>query len=139
VNVLFDNCTSPRLASALDGFIAADGHHALHIKDLAELPNGRNSADIEWIDLLRKNNQNWIFISGDGRILKNSAEKAALRSAGLHGFILSPAYQKTMLHQVAATIIWKWPEIEAVAKLLAPPSMHEIPIGRIQKIRQLSF
>jgi tRNA-dihydrouridine synthase len=139
VNVLFDNCTSPRLANTLDGFITADGHRAFHIKDLAELPNGRNSADIEWIDLLRKNNQNWIFISGDGRILKNSAEKAALRSAGLHGFILSPAYQKTMLHQVAATIVWKWPEIEAVARLLAPPSMHEIPIGRIQKIRQLNF
>jgi PIN like domain len=139
VNVLFDNCTAPRLAATLDGYITADGHRAFHIKDLPGLPKGRNSSDIEWIELLRRDNRNWIFISGDGRILKNSAERAALRSAGLHGFILSPAYQKTMLHQVAATIVWKWPEIEGVANLLAPPSMHEIPIGRIQKIRQLSF
>lgn len=137
--MLFDNCTAPRLAATLDGFISSDGHRAFHIKDLPGLSKGRSSADIEWIDLLRKDNQRWIFISGDGRILKNSAERAALRSAGLHGFILSPAYQKTMLHQVAATIVWKWPEIEGVANLLAPPSMHEIPIGRIQKIRQLSL
>ena len=139
MKVLFDNCTAPRLAAPLGGYIGADDHEAFHIKDLPGLSRGRGSPDIEWIELLRKDPENWIFISGDGRILKNSAEKAALRSAGLHGFILSPAYQKTPLNQVAATIVWKCPEIESVARLLAPPSMHEIPIGRIQKIKQLSF
>ena len=139
MNVLFDNCTAPRLAATLGGYIGADGHQAFHIKDLPGLSKGRSSPDIEWIELLRKDSENWIFISGDGRILKNSAERAALRSAGLHGFILSPAYQKTQQNQVAATIVWKWPEIESITKLLAPPSMHEIPIRRIQKIRQLNL
>ncbi len=71
------------------------------------------------------------------RVLKNAAERAALRSAALHGFVLAPAYQKTPVHQVAATIIWKWPEIEAVAKLVAAPSMHEIPIRKGGKLRSL--
>ena len=139
MNVFFDNCTAPRLATTLDGYIRPEGHRAFHIKDVPGLPEGRNSADIEWIELLRMEQNEWIFISGDGKILKNSAEKAALRSAGLHGFILSPAYQKTPLNQVAAMIVWKWPEIENVTKLLASPSMHEIPINRISKMRQLSF
>jgi hypothetical protein len=79
----------------------------------------------------------WIFITGDTRVLRNPAERLALRSAGLHGFVLAPSYQKTPLHQVAATLVWKWPEIEQVTKLIAPPSMHEIPIGKSTRLRQL--
>lgn len=139
MKVLLDNCVAPRAASALDGYIFADGHRAFHMKDAPGLANGRHSTDLEWISVLRNSNEVWIFISGDGRILKNAAEKIALRSAGLHGFILGKAYQKTPLNQIVATLIWKWPEIEKVTQLLAAPSMHEIPIGRIEKLKQLTF
>jgi hypothetical protein len=70
---------------------------------------------------------------------QKSAESAALRSAGLHGFILARAYQKTPLNQTVATIVWKWPEILRVTELLEPPSMHEIPIGRQKRLRQILF
>lgn len=125
------------MASTLDGFISSFGHRAFHIKDAPGLPNGRHSTDIEWIDYLRAQSEIWIFVSGDGRILKNRAERAALRAAGLHGFVLAAAYQRTPLHQVAATIVWKWPEIESVTELIAPPSMHEIPIGKSVRLRSL--
>ncbi|MEQ1941249.1 hypothetical protein ABMA32_02365 [Mesorhizobium sp. VNQ89] len=137
MNVLFDNCTAPVWASTLHGFISNYGHSATHIRDLKGLPTGRHAADIEWINYLKLHPDNWVFVSGDGRVLRNSAERAALRSAGLHGFILAPAYQKTPIHQVAATLVWKWPEIEQVTNLLAAPSMHEIPIGKNTKLRQL--
>jgi hypothetical protein len=137
VKVLFDNCTAPVMASTLDGFITSFGHRAFHIKDVPGLPKGRHSDDIEWIDHLRAQPEIWVFVSGDGRILRNRAERAALRAAGLHGFVLAPAYQKTALNQVAATIVWKWPEIEKVIDLIAPPSIHEIPIGKSVKLRSL--
>ncbi|MDX8453711.1 hypothetical protein RFM98_13170 [Mesorhizobium sp. VK9D] len=137
MNVLFDNCTAPLLATTLDGFVHHYGHRAFHIKDVPGLPKGRHSADIDWIRHLQRSADTWIFISGDGRVLKNPAERAALRSAGLHGFILAPAYQKTAMHQLAGTLVWKWPEIEAVTNLVAAPSMHEIPIKRISKLRPL--
>lgn len=137
MNVFFDNCTAPVLAATLDGFVRSFGHRALHIKDVPGLANGRNSTDLEWIGHLRRRAGDWIFITGDGRVLKNPAERAALRSAGLHGFVLAPAYQKTPIHQVAATIVWKWPEMEAVTKLVAAPSMHQIPIGKASKLRSL--
>jgi len=66
-----------------------------------------------------------IFISGDGRVLKNRPEREALRSAGLHGFILAPGYLKMPVHQQASLLLWKWPEIDNIVGLLAPPSMHE--------------
>ena len=137
MNVVLDNCLAPLFATTLDGFISHLGHRAYHIKDVPGLPRGRHSADIEWIEHLRSQREVWIFISGDGRVLKNSAERAALRGAGLHGFILAPAYQKTPMHQVAATLVWKWPDIERVTTLLAPPAMHEIPIGKNTRLRPL--
>ncbi|TXR50320.1 hypothetical protein FVA77_05775 [Phyllobacterium endophyticum] len=137
MKVLFDNCTSPVVASTLNGYIKHFRGAAFHIMDVPGLPKGRHSADIDWIDHLRKASEKWIFVSGDGRVLKNPVERAALRSAGLHGFILAPAYQKTTLNKVAATIVWHWPEIVKITELLAAPSMHEIPIGRMTKLRQL--
>jgi PIN like domain len=137
VNVLFDNCTSPVLAATLDGFIRSDRHRAFHIKDVPGLIHGRHSTDQEWIAHLRRAPEPWVFITGDGRVLKNAAERAALRSAGLHGFVLASAYQKTPLHQVAATLVWKWPDIERITELVAAPAMHEIPISRSGKLRPL--
>jgi hypothetical protein len=135
--VLFDNCTPPRFASTLHGFIQHEDHAAFHIKDVLGLPGGRHAADVDWIEFLRKSNDQWMFISGDSRVLKNPAERAALRSAGLHGFILAPAYQKTPMYQVASLLLWRWPEMLQVTKLLAPPSMHEIPINRTARLRVL--
>ncbi len=137
MKVLFDNCTAPVFATPLDGLIGAFGHRALHIKDIAELPDGRHSTDLAWIRYLQSRPEDWAFITGDRRVLKNSAERAALRSAGLHGFVLAPAFQKISLNQAAATIVWKWPEIEAMTKLVAAPSMHEVPIGKGSKLRSL--
>lgn len=136
MNVLFDNCTAPVLASTLHGFISHIGHTAVHIKEVHALPDGRHSTDLEWIRHLQSQRY-WIFITGDGRVLRSRPERDALRSAGLHGFVLAPAYQRTPIHQVAATLVWKWPEIEAVTKLVSAPSMHEIPIGRSSKLRPL--
>lgn len=137
MKVLFDNCTSPILATTLHGFIQHQGHSATHIRDVVDLPNGRHSKDIEWIDFLRRSNDAWMFISGDGRILKNPAERAALRSAGLHGFIPAAAYQETPMHQVASILIWRWPEVIKITELIQPPSMHEIPINKNSKLRPL--
>lgn len=137
MKVLFDNCTATVLASTLDGFIQHEGHRAFHIKDVPGLPNGRHSTDLEWIDLLRNSNERWIFVTGDGRVLKNPAERAALRSAGLHGFVLAPAYQKTPLHHVASTLIWKWPEIHQITDLVRAPAMHEISMTRATGLRSL--
>lgn len=78
-----------------------------------------------------------MFITGDGRLLKNAPERAALRSAGLHGFVLAPGYQKTPLHQVASLLIWRWPELLQLTSLLGAPTMNEIPINRSTKLKTL--
>lgn len=137
MNVFFDQNLSPVLASTLDGFVRHREHQACHISDCPGLPNGRRSTDLEWIDFLRSDPEFWIFLTGDKRLMKNRAERAALRSAGLHGFILAPAFQKIPVHQQASTLIWKWPEIEQIVQLTAAPAMYEIPAGRSGKLQSL--
>lgn len=137
MRVLFDNCTSPAFATALDGFISHFGHRAFHIKDVPGLPDGRHTPDLVWIKHLQSQPQEWIFVSGDRRLLVNRAERAALRTAALHGFVLASGYQSTPLHQVAAMILWRWPDMLAITQLVAPPSIHEIPIRRQTRMRPL--
>lgn len=69
--------------------------------------------------------------------MKNPPERAALRRAGLHGFVLAPAFQKTPFNQVAAMLVWKWPELVKITELLATPTMHEVPIRAGSKLRPL--
>jgi hypothetical protein len=119
----------------LDGFVAHLGHRAFHIKDIPELPRGRHTPDLDWIGHL-KLEKDWIFITGDARLLKNKAERTALRSSGLYGFILAPGYQKMPDSQVASNLIWKWPEIESLIKAVAP-AIFEIPASRGSKLKTL--
>lgn len=134
MKVFFDNCTSPVLAATLNGFVAHLGHSACH---MADHPCGRHATDIEWIELLGKDRQIWMVVTGDGRIQRNKAERAAFRAAGLSGFVLAPAYQKTPVHQIASFLLWRWPEMEQLFNLVTGPALHELPMSRTSKIRQL--
>jgi len=137
VKVLFDNCTPPWLASTLDGFISHLDHRAYHISHVLGLPKGRHTADVDWIEHI-KQGKDWIFVTGDLRLLKNKAERAALRGSGLYGFILAAGYQKLPEHHVASNLIWKWPELENVMKAVGS-SIFEIPVSRSAKLKPLSF
>lgn len=136
MKVFFDNCTSPVLATTLGGYIQHLGHEAHHIRNL---PCGPNASDIDWMNMLAQSGDTWIVITGDGRIQRNKAERVAFRQAALKGFVLAPAYQKTPLHQTASTLVWRWPEMESLTRLVAAPALHEIPINRKAKFTALSL
>jgi hypothetical protein len=135
LRVFFDNCTAPTLASTLDGFLKHSGSSAYHIKDL---PCGRDAADVEWIQMLAADPPGtWIVITGDGRIRKNPAERLAYRQAQLGGFVLAPAFQKTPMNQVASFLLWRWPDVEQLARLTRPPYLFELPMHKGSKISPL--
>jgi hypothetical protein len=122
------------LASTLNGFVTHLGHSAHHI---ADLPCGRHAKDIEWIELLGNDKLVWMVVTGDDRIRKNKAERAAFRAAELSGFVLASAYQKTPMNQVASFLVWRWPEMEQLFGLVTGPALLELPVSRSSKIRQL--
>ncbi|MHC2021358.1 PIN-like domain-containing protein [Methylobacterium sp. CM6247] len=131
--VFFDNCTSPVLAETVNGYLKHLGQRADHIRDL---PCGRHASDFEWIEFLASSGDDWLTITGDGRIQKNKAERAAFRKAGLKGIVLAPAYQKTPINQQASFLMWRWPEIQSLLKF-APPFLFEVPMRNASGIRPL--
>ena len=34
-------------------------------------------------------------------------------------------------------IVWRWPEIETLCGIVSPPTLHEVPISRGGKLRQV--
>jgi hypothetical protein len=98
---------------------------------------GRDAADIEWIRFLSSGHDRWIVITGDGRILRNKAERAAFRSAQLRGFVLARGYQKTPLHQTASNLLWHWPDMEKLMTIVGGAAMYELPATRRGRISAL--
>jgi hypothetical protein len=134
VRLFLDNCTSPALAATLNGFLTHRNGLAQHI---ADMPCGRDASDPEWIEMLRASGEEWIVLTGDGRLRKNPAERLAFRAARLKGFVLNPGYHKTPLNQVASFLLGRLPEIEQLARLTAAPFLYEIPMSRSARVRQL--
>jgi hypothetical protein len=134
VKVFFDNCTSPVLASTLDGFIRHRGHSAHHIRDL---PCGAAAADVTWMAMVGENAEEWLVITGDLRVQRNKAERAAFRQMQLKGFALAPAYQRTPIEEVASILVRRWPKMEELMRLVAPPALYELPLSRSGRFRPL--
>lgn len=131
MRVFFDNCISPIYANILHALIAPDGGMARHIRFMPEYGFEGSTADVEWIGRLGQDRPaDWIIVTGDQRIKRNKAERAAWKLTGLKGFVLAPAYQKTPIHQCASILIWRWPEMEQFISSAAPGSMFELPIRR---------
>jgi hypothetical protein len=93
-------------------------------------PAGRNAEDVEWITMLAQQRRDWMVATGDDRIRKNNATRAAYRSAELSGFVFAPAYQKTPMHQVASFMLWRWPEMEQLFRLVGGAALYELPMNR---------
>jgi hypothetical protein len=87
--------------------------------------------------MLAQERNAWMVATGDDRIRKSKATRAAYRSSELSGFVLAPAYQKTPMHQVASFLLWRWPEMEQLFKLVGGAALYELPMNRSSKIKPL--
>ncbi|WP_157384401.1 hypothetical protein [Nitratireductor soli] len=135
MKVLFDNCTSPIMATTLNGFIANEGHNAIHMRDLPL----KNPNDVQWMSHLARSEEEWLIITGDQRIRKNKAEAQAFRRANLRGVVLAAAYQRTPMHRCCAVIIHQWPSLFDTVRRFDPPFLLEMSINFNGKFKQLSF
>jgi hypothetical protein len=97
---------------------------------MPEYDFAHDTSDVDWITRLSTDAAEWIIITGDQRIRKNIAERAAWIRAGLKAFVLAPAYQKMPVNQCASVLLWRWPEMERFITLAAPGSMFEMSINR---------
>jgi hypothetical protein len=123
----FDRCVPCRLARMVGAYEGANGHEVVHHDD------GRfqhNTPDVEWIKALAGDGEpRWIIVSGDGRILRNSVERAALREAALPFFCLASQWMNMPFHDLAWRFIKAW---SAIVKKADPKTcqIYELSAGK---------
>lgn len=61
--------------------------------------------------VLGEDDEPWVLVSGDGRILRNKAERSVLQSTGLPFFCLAPGWLKMKLPEYAWKFVKVWPSI----------------------------
>ena len=135
MKVFFDQCTAPRMAHTLHGFIRSDGHTAVHLSDI--LP--RSTSDIDWINHLRDSQDEWLVVTADKRIRRNRPEREAFRRAGLRAFVLANGFEKQPMHRRCAALVNRWPDMSDQFDKLEPPFMFEPPVAWGARLKQLPF
>ena len=115
MNFFFDNCISPNIVDALGHL---DSRHTLvHLRKMFS----GDTPDVEWIKALAQEGD-WIVISGDTRISRGRAERAAWLESKLTTFFFGDAWSGHPLMVQASELFRLWPAILEHAK--NAPSGH---------------
>lgn len=128
----FDRNISSRLARMVD---ALDAEHIVRAHD----DDGRfnpMTPDVEWIRVLAADEPRWIVVSGDGRILRNRIELAAVKEAKLIFFCLNKQWMHMKFYEQAWKLIKVWPDVVENARG-ATPRIYEISGGAGLKVERL--
>lgn len=125
----FDNTMPPKVVEALR--VLDSERKVVHLTNLFDA----NTADEVWMLNLAKEGD-WIVISGDLRISRNSAQRKAWLDSGLVAFFLAKGWTNLPLFDQAWRFLKWWPDIVAQASRIRPPAGFIVPIKQ-SKLEQL--
>jgi len=132
VRFFLDNCLSPRYAQALQSLSEKDGHKVVHLQEKFL----RDSPDKVWIQGLRDEGD-WIIVSGDTRIVRNSELKREWAQSRLTAFFLGHGWMNLKYWPQAILLVRWWPAILEQSRLVERGSGFEVPYrapGRFKPI-----
>ena len=120
----FDRCAPIAFARMVRGF-EGDAHLVRHHDEDSRFTT--TTPDEQWIaSLSTEGEPYWIVISGDGRILKNKAQRAVLDEARLPFFYLARPWINLPIREQAWKFMKVWPSIVDHA---------EARVGRLFEVR----
>lgn len=130
---VFDECLArqlPKLVSVFD----RTGHLIDDVRDLF----GEGTKDEVWLQDLGGRVPPPIVISGDGRILRNRAQRAILRTLPLTFVVLAPSWTSLRWEDQAPRFLTAWPSIVAATMGARQPTVFEVAISG-KKIDRVDF
>ncbi len=125
MNFFFDNNLPPRLARSLSCLSKPDGHTVIPLTDKYL----RNKPDIEWINALSQENEDWVIISGDINITRKKHEKAAWEESGLTAFFLMKGWNNIDFWDMSWKLTKWWPTIVNQAVRIQPGTGFLVPVS----------
>lgn len=134
MKILTDHNISPKVARALNALVEdPQGSIVIALRDKFD----PSTPDIDWIAVLGQEG-GWSVISGDLRIQKNKAERAAWMQTDLVGYFLEPALAALPPVEQTARLLMRLKTIESQSQIVRGPAMFSIPIrGGLRQVRAL--
>lgn len=88
--------------------------------------------DIEWLGAIAQWPEKPTVLCGDGRILRNKAESAALRDAQLNFVYLAPGWTQLPWHDFAWKIIKAFPAITQRVQTVLRPTVFRVSVKHLK-------
>jgi len=107
LNFLLDNNLPPRVARALSCLSKPDGHVVIPLRDKFE----KNTPDIEWIQSLSTEIEEWVIISKDIGITRKKIEREVWEKSNLTAFFLVKGWNNIDFWDLAWKLVKWWPII----------------------------
>ena len=100
----------------------------------------KGTRDVEWIKTVASWGNDTVIIGGDGRILKNRAEKAVLKECDITFVLLASGWLNLDWNNFAWKMIKVWPEIVRSVSQARFPMLFEVSSSnlKVQTIGRIS-
>ena len=128
----FDRNAPVRTARILAIYEGQNGHEVRHHDDNSRFD--RNSKDTYILDSLYEEDPEWIFVGGDGKILKNKVELSVLADHNLTYLLFNKQWCGKGIEDTCWMLIKGWPKITAEMQRLKVHSIVELKFGHLGAI-----
>jgi hypothetical protein len=108
----------------LDIYEGPSGHRITHHNDDNRF--SKTSEDVQILRTLHAEDPGWIFVGGDGKILRNRVEMAVLAECNLTYLILNHTWCNKKIEDTCWMMIKLWPSITSGIERLKAPSVIEL-------------
>lgn len=123
----FDRNSCVRTARMLAIYEGPPGNQVRHHNDDPRF--NKKSTDTYILETLYQEDPEWIFVGGDGKILRNRTELAVLADVNLTYLLLAPAWCNKLIEDTCWMIIKGWPKIVSQMERLKEHSIVELKFG----------
>jgi hypothetical protein len=119
-----DNCISINLAEGIRVLAQVQEYEIVHLSE--KFP--ADAPDLDWIPALSEEGD-WVIVSGDPRISRSKAERAAWQESGLTAFFFSDGFPSKRYWKQAEILVHWWPLIVLKARQVPAGSGFLMPLS----------
>lgn len=123
----FDRNSCVRTARMLAIYEGPTGHDVRHHNDDPRF--SATSTDPEILRTLHDEDARWIFVGGDGKILRNKAELAVLADCDLTYLLFANTWCNKKIEDTCWMVVKAWPKVLLELGRLKAPSIVEWKYG----------
>ncbi len=99
---------------------------------LDRLPRG--TSDVDWLREVGAWDPKPVIVCGDGRVLTNRVERAALRATGCVFVHLAPGWTNTAWHPYAVALLKCWPDVLEMVERTKKPAIIDVTVrGKVSR------